>query len=392
MTSSVDVKLIQELNQRLQLFIDDIQASNDRSQLTKNLLHQTSLDLVQRYRLRNTYYHRALPRLLDGLSQIQAKQCHAQLMEHEYRQFVELYKYLFNVQSSLKLQQYEQQLEQVTRVLGELKANVQWSTDDIDRLKKEYVEQTNAVTLHSKNLFELQFERKQVQSDVQRLKHRILFEKELHQTIKLHVISCSSSIPSHQSKLVLNSKACLHHFFNQLPQKPLKKNEKQDRNSTLKTQITKNQQEYIAADKLQQEQRLLIRQETTLTEELQALQDSQQTQLNTFLTESENLSNEINTIQFHIQQKAIDLIPVQFELYIYRTIIEMNENMSTALQSPASRLPMKQVIDKIDRSPVTTALKPCEERSASPSKEQRQFPADKAACPTIDERKSKSSA
>ena len=135
MASNVEVKLIQELNQRLQLFIDDIHASNDRSHLTKNLLHQTSLDLVQRYRLRNTYYHRTLPRLLDDLSEQQAKQSHAQLMEHEYRQFVELYKYLFTVQSSMKLQQYEQQLELVTRVLDDLKVNVQRSTNDIDRLK-----------------------------------------------------------------------------------------------------------------------------------------------------------------------------------------------------------------------------------------------------------------
>jgi len=266
---------MQQLSKRLEVIRDHIKSFNHKTNSTNNLVRKIRHDLIQRYELRNNYYHRNLPLLLHDLCFIKSRKKYFQLKEKQHYQSIQFYKKVFNIQSSSTIEQLQQSIQ----YLHEIKNDVHQYENDIKRLQQELIQQNNQINLYSNNLFQIQFEQNLIQSDIKQLKQKIRFEKQFY----------------HEQKLVLDSKL------------------------TFK----------IDENILQETYQTLTNQETTLNNYLQTIKNLNQHQLDQFHTEYTHLSTQITQINFDIEQKSIDLLPLQSELQAYRTILNMNESNLT---------------------------------------------------------------
>jgi hypothetical protein len=249
---NIDIKFIQQLNKRFESIINYIQSIKDNSTSTNNLINQIFIDLNQRYEIRNNYYHRTFPILLQDLCLIESNKKHFQLIEKQHYHTKQLYKRLFNIQSLTNIEQYHQQYEQSIKYLNELKNIVYQYEYDINQLKEKLILQNKQINFYSNNLFQIYFQQNQIQSNIEQLKQQILFEKQLYNQTKQHFI--------YNPKL------------------------------TYKIDDEKNLQQQIILNN--------------------------------------NLQNQIIQIKFNIEQQSIDLLTLQFQLYIYYKILNRNDQPS----------------------------------------------------------------
>ncbi|CAF4327305.1 unnamed protein product, partial [Adineta steineri] len=98
--NDIDIKFIQQLNKRLELFINNIKSFTDNRNLTNKQVNDIRIDLIQRYELRNNYYHQKFLSILDDLSNLKSRKKYFHLIEIQHHQSIQFYKKLFNIQSS----------------------------------------------------------------------------------------------------------------------------------------------------------------------------------------------------------------------------------------------------------------------------------------------------
>lgn len=278
----LDRKFIQQLNKHLELINNHIKPMKYKSNLTRHLIHQTFININQRYELRNNYYHRKFPLLLHDLCLIKSNKNYFQLIEKQYYHSTQFYKKILNIQSITNIEQYQQQFEQSNKCLNDLKHFVKQYENDIDQLKEKIMEQNKQINLYSNNLFQIQFNRNQIQSNIQQLKQQILFEKQLYNEIKQSFIS--------NPKLTLK--------INDInPQKIIGKKQ-QNQNPTLNNDF-----------------------------------------LHQFHTEYNRLSTQMTQIKLNIEQKSIDLLSLQSEFDIDRTVLNVNDMNFTKSKDQSLLLP-----------------------------------------------------
>jgi hypothetical protein len=254
---SIDEIFLEQLKQRFEFIVHHIKSTNENSNEINQLIKQIRADLYQRIELRNNYYHRKFSLLLHDLCLIISNKKHFQLIEKQYYHSKQFYQKIFNIQSLVNIDQYHQQYEQSKKCLYELKILVQQYENDLEQLKQKILEQNKQINVYSTNLFQIKFEQNQILSNIQQLKQRIRFEKQLHTFT-------------------------------------LKSNEESILNNDLENQL---HTEYI------------------------------------------NLCTQITEIKFNIEQKSIDLLPLQFELYIYHSILNVNDIYSMKLKDQPLLLP-----------------------------------------------------
>ncbi|CAF0821918.1 unnamed protein product [Adineta steineri] len=204
--NDIDIKFIQQLNKRLELVINNIKSFTDNTNLTNKQFNDIRIDLIERYELRNDFYHQKFLSILDDLSNIKSRKKYFHLIEIQHHQSIQFYKKLFNIQSSSSsnIEQYHQQLHQSIQYLNELKTNVNDYENNIDYLKQELIKQNNQIYLYSNHLFQIQYEQNQIQSNIKQLKQQILFEKQYYYEQKLICLQSIENLNQNQLNKFLN--------------------------------------------------------------------------------------------------------------------------------------------------------------------------------------------
>ena len=309
-TNDINKKLIQQLNKRLESIIEHIKFLEHNANIIKNDFAKTRADLNQRYELRNNYYHPKLPLLLHDLCIIESNRNYFQLVEKQHYRSIEFYKKIVNIQSSINMGQYDEQLQQSIKFLNDLKNSVSQYENDIDQLKQQIINQNQQIKFYMEHLFDIQYEQNKTQSDIRQLQQKILFEKRF----------------SDIKQQYLNEKNFVYDVKNTL------KTDEQNAQKFV-------QEEYEYFNKLGQEQQTLVKQEVTLKSDLENIKSSNQNQFNQFHTEYADLSKQITQIELNIKQKLDDLLPFQTELHAYRKIFSMNETYSNQSKTQISIVP-----------------------------------------------------
>ncbi|CAF0929760.1 unnamed protein product [Rotaria sordida] len=301
MTDNINKKFIEQLNKHIELNREHIKSIQYNSNLTKIRLNKTRIDLNQRYEIRNNYYHRKFPLLLHDLSIIKSNKIYFQTIEKQHYQSIKFYKNLFNIQSSINIEQYDKQLQQSIKTLNNLKNNINQYENNINELKQELIKQNQQINFYINNLFHIQYEQYQIQLDIKQLKQKILFEKTLYNEIKQFYLE--------EKKSFFNLNITFESYYQKIFQG--------------------EQHEYI--DQLKQKQQILKDEEITLKNILKKSKNLNESQINRFHTEYIKLTNDITQTKLNIQKKITDLLPLQSELSIYDTTFNINRN--TFIQS-----------------------------------------------------------
>jgi hypothetical protein len=249
--------LLDEFKNHLEFIYKQLKSTNENSNGLNQHINKIRIDLHQRIELRNNYYHRKFPLLLNDLCLITANKKHFQLIEKQHDRSKQFYQKIFNIQSLIDIDQYHQQYEQSKTCLYQLKTIVQQYENDLEELKQKIIKQNQQIITYSTNLFQIQFEQNQIRSNIDQLNQQIHFEKQFYPIIKYTLKSSEVS-------------------------------------NNLEKQLSN---EYIT------------------------------------------LSTQINEIQFNIEQKSIDLLPLQLELYIYHTILNVNDMRLMKLRDQPLLLP-----------------------------------------------------
>ncbi|UJR23533.1 hypothetical protein I4U23_026523 [Adineta vaga] len=180
MINDIDMKFIAQLNKRFELVLLHIQSLNDNTISTNDLLNKVRHDLIERYELRNNYYHRQFPIRLHNLSSIKSRKKCYQLIEKQHDHSKQFYKKVFNIQFFSNIDQYQQQYHQSNQILHELQTTIHHYENEIDYLKQEILKQTNQIYQSSNEVFQIQFDQHLVQSNIRQLKQQIQFEKQFY--------------------------------------------------------------------------------------------------------------------------------------------------------------------------------------------------------------------
>ncbi|CAF2426036.1 unnamed protein product [Rotaria sp. Silwood2] len=310
MIDDINKKFIEQLNKYIELILEHIKSLEHTSNLMKNLQNTFRIDLNQRYKIRNNYYHKKFPLLLHDLSVIKTNKICFQLVEQQHNQSIKFYKNVFNIQSSINIEQYDKQFQQSIETFNNLKTNINQCETNIEQLKQELIKQNQQINIYVNNLFNIQYEQYQIEINIKQLKQKILFEKNLYYEIKQIYSEEKNSFFDSKITFEIHSKKLFH----------------------------EKQQEYI--DQLKQKQQILKNEEITLKNNLKNSKDFNQNQLHQFHTEYINLMNDITQMKLNIQQKKTDLLPLQNELSFYRKIINKNRsNFTQSKNQPLRVLP-----------------------------------------------------
>ncbi|CAF1487768.1 unnamed protein product [Rotaria magnacalcarata] len=288
MIDDINKNLMQQLNKRLELIIEHNKSLKCNLNSRNDLVNKTLTDLTQRYKIRNNYYRKKFPSLLHDLSILKSNEKHFQSVEKRYYQSIKFYKNISNIQSSINIKQYDEQLQQSTIILDDLKTNISQYENSIEQSKQEFIQQNEQIKDSTNKLSQIQYEQHRIQSDIKQLKQNILFEKNLY---------------SQEKEFYSNLKTASH-----LASKKLCLEEKH---------------EYV--DQCYQQQQILSKEEITLKNLLKNIKDSNQNKLNQCHTEHNHLSKEISRTKFDIRQKRTDLLQLQHQLSDYKTKSKMNQ-------------------------------------------------------------------
>ncbi|CAF3424490.1 unnamed protein product [Rotaria sp. Silwood1] len=309
MIDDVNKKFIEQSNKHIELIFEHIKSLQYTSNSTKNHLNKIRIDLNQRYEIRNNYYHRKFPLLLHDLSLIKSNKINFQLIEKQHNRSIKFYKNVFNIQSSINMEQYDKQLQQSIKTLNNLKNNINQYENNINQLKQKLFEQNQQINFYVNNLLHIQYEQYLRQLDIQQLKQKILFEKNLYYEIK--------QIYSEEKNSFFNSKITFE---------------------ILSKKIFQGKQyEYI--HQLKQKQQILKNEEITLKNILKNSKDLNQNQLHRFHIEYITLTDDIAQTKLNIKQNMVDLLPLQSELSAYRTIFNTNRITFTQSQNQPLLVP-----------------------------------------------------
>ena len=326
---TLDVHLRQLVNQNLRPFTDQISSDEQHSKVLHCRSSELRSDIVQRCKLRNDSYRCKLPRYLEQLqlnrNTVESFRCKA----NSHDQSVRLYQRLIQIQASpsIEISCYQQQLEQSMKILKTLTTDVHQYEKDIEQFRQELSQQTEQMHFYSTNLFQIQFEQVKVQSDIKQLKEQIRHDEAVHQNIKQQFSDLSSSSPilPNEPQMVFDRETLRKKFLRQPSAMPIKAN---DRQIFRQQQIIECEKQQLALAELKKERQTLIDRETILNSDLQKLRDSNQTETNIFLSESTQLSSQIETTQLDLERLLVDFLPLKFEIDVYQSLLDTQEKRS----------------------------------------------------------------
>ncbi|CAF4465477.1 unnamed protein product [Rotaria socialis] len=288
MIDDMNKNLMQQLNKRLELIIEHNKSLKFDLNSRNNLVNKTLTDLTQRYKIRNNYYRKKFPSLLHDLSILKSNEKHFQSIEKRYYQSIKFYKNISNIQSSINIKQYDKQFQQSTKILDDLKTNISQYENSIEQSKQEFIQQNEQIKDSTNKLSQIQYEQNRIQSDIQQLKQKILFEKNLYSQEKEFYSNFKTASQLESKKICLEKK-------------------------------------HKDVDQCYQQQQILSKEEITLKNLLKNIKDANQNKLSQCHTENNRLSKEISQTKFNIQQKRTDLLQLQHQLSDYKTKSETNK-------------------------------------------------------------------
>ena len=324
---ALDIQLLQRINRNLRPLADQISSDEQHSKVLHYRSSELRSDIIQRCKLRNSYYYRKLPRFSEELQLIRSDEQSLRCKAKSYDQSIRLYQHLIQIQSASEVTGHQQQLEQSTKILETLKNDVHQCEKDIDQLKNKLEDQAEQMQFYSTNLFQIQFEQEEIQLNIKQLKEEIRREETLYQNIKQQLcdLSLSPSAIPNEPQTVFDRETLRAKFFRQPTSIQSKVN---DRKVFMQQQIAECENQQLALGELRKERQMLIDRETVLNGDLQKLRDSNETQTNRLTSESTHLSTRIDTIRLDLERLLVDSLPLQFEISVYHTLLGTQEMSS----------------------------------------------------------------
>lgn len=292
MIDDINKNIIQGLNKRLEVIIENNKSLKSNTKTIYNLFTKTHTDLKQRYQIRNNYYRKKFPLALNNLCNLKSNKIFFQLIEKEYYESIKFYRNISNIQLSIDIKQYNEQAEKSTKILEDLKSDTIQYENSIEQFKKECIQQNEKLKDYANQLFQIQYEQSQIQSDIKNLKQKILFEKKLY---------------SEEKQTLLYFKITSRLTSTNISQE--------------------NKPEHTNG--FHQQQKNLIEEEIALKNLLHSIKNSNQSKLIQCHSEYNHLLTEISHIKQNIQQTKSDLLSLKRKLSSYKIKSNMNRIIAT---------------------------------------------------------------
>jgi hypothetical protein len=350
---NIDRRMIPLMNTYLRWLTDRIHVNHQTYTSTYEQNTQIRHESFQCYRLQHDDDRRQLNLINNELNRMKTTYQSCRMTIDRSQRSAQFYKYLFDIDTSFAHNiDYVEQWQQSTDILSCLIDDVRQCENEIQHWKNELEQQITTMRFFSINLCQIRFEQDTVRSAIEQLKHDIAFEMRVYNTLK-DVMPTSFTLPLAMSTTVrLPSVTC---WMNSARLDRSTSNN--DTAMLVEQRLVNSRQERVSIDQLCQQRRVLADRETCLTRQLSNLKQSNEQQLNMCRTTTNNLTAQIDRMQISLHVMSIDFLPLQFELFIYRTLLDMNPMDSFAVVEQNSSACSTNVIQLIEQCQQRTSSK-----------------------------------
>ena len=321
----INDKDLQMFHQYFETFAVRLKSNDQQIDEINQRLTNIRQQLIQRYRIRNNFYRRKFPQIVNKsktnkldihLLKLKSKRC---------QQSIDLFKQLIYLQVFNEQFYYEKEFEQSTTTLENLKEQIDFHQNELERSQKELNEQLNQIHLYSDELIQIQLERQTTQSHIQQMKENIRIELQIFNAIKEHDDVSMPIVFEKEQIISFDRHDCLKKFFD----KRSKIFVDQPKISPLKIifdrhSIEHDQQRNDLRQLIDEKKKLIV-EENHLHHQLEQMKTNKENQLIDYQNEYVELTEKIDRLQIGIEENFVDLLPLQFEIHLYQTLLDRHD-------------------------------------------------------------------